>query len=145
MTGETSSRWRRDATSGTTPPKRACNAAWDETTFARISPSSVTSAAAVSSQDVSIPKIMWTASSRFGVLSGDRVAPHDQRVLAVVGVVAAPDAARDKAHRLVQLDRTLVGHADLERVAAALVRRGQLEEVVEQSASDPAAAVRRHH
>ena len=39
--------------------------------FELISPSSVTSAAAVSSQDVSIPKIMWTASSRLGVLVRD--------------------------------------------------------------------------
>ena len=48
---------RRDATSGTTPPKRACRSACDETTFARISPAPVTSAAAVSSQEVSIPRI----------------------------------------------------------------------------------------
>ena len=34
-----SSRCRRDATSGTTPPYRACRSACDATTFARISPS----------------------------------------------------------------------------------------------------------
>jgi len=55
-TGATSSRCRRDATSGTTPPKRAWSSAWDETTFARMRPSSVTTAAAVSSQDVSTPR-----------------------------------------------------------------------------------------
>ena len=56
-TGITSSRWWRDAISGTTPPKRACRCACDETTFERISPAPVTSAAAVSSQLVSTPRI----------------------------------------------------------------------------------------
>ncbi len=57
ITGATSSRCRRDATSGTTPPNRACSSACEATTFARISPSSVTTAAAVSSHDVSRPRI----------------------------------------------------------------------------------------
>src|SRR4029453_12467254 len=55
--GRISSRWCRDATSGTTPPYGACNSAWDETTLARTPPSRVTRAAAVSSHDVSIPRI----------------------------------------------------------------------------------------
>ena len=66
-TGETSSRWRRDATSGTTPPKRACRSACDDTTDESTRPSSVTTAAAVSSHDVSIPRITTparTASAR---------------------------------------------------------------------------------
>ena len=101
-----------------------------------------TSAAAVSSQDVSIPRI----SRRLGLLAlcrrpRDRVAPHDQRVLAVVRVVAAPDAAGDEAEPLVEPDRALVRDAHLERVAAALVRRGHLEEPLEQRPRDPAAAV----
>ena len=36
---------------------------------------------------------------RLGLLVGDRVPPHDQGVLAVVGVVAAADAAGDEAER----------------------------------------------
>ena len=43
----------------------------------------------------------------------ERVAPHDQRVLAVVGVVAAPDAAALEAEPLVQPDGVEVGHAHL--------------------------------
>ena len=45
------------------------------------------------------------------------VAPHDHGVLAVVGVVAAPNAARLEAEQLVQPDRALVRDADLEREA----------------------------
>ena len=37
--GTISSRWWREATSGTTPPYGACSSAWEETTFARIRPS----------------------------------------------------------------------------------------------------------
>src|SRR5512136_185823 len=46
----------REATSGTTPPKLAWRSIWEEITFERMVPSS-TSAAAVSSQEVSIPRI----------------------------------------------------------------------------------------
>ena len=62
-------------------------------------------------------------------------------VLAVVGVVAAPDAARAEAERLVELDRAGVRDAHLERVAAPPVAGRLLEEVVEQRARDPAAPV----
>jgi hypothetical protein len=54
-TGFTSSRWWREATSGTTPPYRAWAAACDEMTLERIRASSVT-AAQVSSHDVSIAR-----------------------------------------------------------------------------------------
>ena len=57
ITGETSSRWRLEAISGTTPPYFAWMSAWELTTFERISPPAVTTAAAVSSQEVSIPRI----------------------------------------------------------------------------------------
>src|SRR4051812_17817538 len=57
ITGVTSSRWRLDATSGTTPPKRACSSSCEATTLERMSPSALTTAAAVSSQEVSIPRI----------------------------------------------------------------------------------------
>jgi hypothetical protein len=62
ITAFTSSRWWREAISGTTPPKRACTPC-DETTFARTSPASVTTAAQVSSQEVSIARIMRASSS----------------------------------------------------------------------------------
>ena len=56
------------------------------------------------------------------------VAPHDQRVFAVVGVVAAPQPAYLEAELLVEVDRIVVRNAHLERVAAALVVARQLEE-----------------
>src|SRR5919109_1947469 len=87
-----------------------------------------------------------TARASASTLSGAgrparlRVAPHDQRVLTIVRVVAAPDAALREAVALVQLDRALVGHAHLERVAAAGVVGRDLEEPLEQRARDAAAA-----
>ena len=60
-TGATSSRCRLDATSGTTPPKRAWSSACEETIDESTRPSRVTTAAAVSSQDVSMPRITTRA------------------------------------------------------------------------------------
>ncbi len=97
-----------------------------------ISPSALTTAAAVSSQDVSIPRITASAAC---------VAPHDQRVFAVVGVVAAPQPACLEAELLVEVDRLLVRDAHLERVAAALVVARQLEEPFEQPRGDTASLV----
>ena len=58
MTGTTSSRWRREAISGTTPPKRACRSACDERMRrAHVRRPGVTTAAQVSSQEVSIARI----------------------------------------------------------------------------------------
>src|SRR5664279_5559715 len=57
ITGVTNSRCRRDAISGTTPPYCACRSACDATTFERMFPTSSTTAAAVSSQLVSRPRI----------------------------------------------------------------------------------------
>ena len=49
-------RWLRAAISGTTPPKGLCSSNWVKTTLERIARSSETTAAAVSSHDVSIPR-----------------------------------------------------------------------------------------
>ena len=65
----------------------------------------------------------------------DRVLPHDQRVLAVVRVVAAPDPARLEAERSRTAGSRRVRDAHLERVAAVAVAGGQLEQVLEQRAS----------
>src|SRR5438067_1626283 len=180
-TGTTSSRWRREATSGTTPPKRACSSAWEETTFARIWPSCVTTAAAVSSQEVSSARIIvrtshiegltpdvavrdvsrtrtrrqssprafratsgvrprtWPKKPRSRVVRlADRVLPHDQRVLTVVGVVAAPDAAGLEAQPLVQGDGTDIRDPHLEGVAASTPAGGYLEEPLHHRRRDPA-------
>jgi len=53
----TSSTWCREAHSGTTPPKRPCTP-WEDTTLASSSPARVTTAAHVSSHDVSMARIM---------------------------------------------------------------------------------------
>src|SRR4051812_13363260 len=74
---------------------------------------------------------------------GDGVLPHDQRVLAVVRVVAAPEAARAEAEALVEGDRLVVRDAHLERVAAAGVVGREVEEPLEQHCPYTPAAVLR--
>src|SRR4051794_41528677 len=64
------------------------------------------------------------------------IAPHDQRVLAVVGVVAAPHAARLEPGFLVEADRDVVRHADLERVPAPAFAGGCDEQLLEQPGGD---------
>jgi SMC interacting uncharacterized protein involved in chromosome segregation len=61
MTPSSASTWARAAISGTTPPKAACSAIWLSTMLERIAPrplssSRNTTAAAVSSQLVSMPR-----------------------------------------------------------------------------------------
>src|SRR5207244_8354897 len=56
-TGVSSCTWARLATSGTTPPKRACRSIWLDTTEDSTSEPLATTAAAVSSHDVSIPRM----------------------------------------------------------------------------------------
>jgi hypothetical protein len=56
MTGEIISRCLREAISGTTPPYSAWMATWEDITEERICRPSRTTAAAVSSQDVSIAR-----------------------------------------------------------------------------------------
>src|SRR5215208_2280099 len=69
-TGVSSSTWARLATSGTTPPKRAWRSTWLDTTEERTSVPSRTTAAAVSSQLVSMPNNVpfpkLTAAPPFG-------------------------------------------------------------------------------
>ena len=83
-----------------------------------------TSAPHVSSQDVSMPRIIRPSPRSCASASDEsRVPPHDQGVLAVVRVVAAADARGDEAEPLVEPDRAVVRDADLERVAPPLVAR----------------------
>src|SRR4051794_14643098 len=83
MVGTIASRWARLATSGTTPPNRACRSTLD----ASASASSVcprTMPTPVSSQEVSIPRT-----------SGWSGMPHHHQGVGVAGlVVAAPDPDR---------------------------------------------------
>src|SRR5437660_754672 len=62
MTGSSRCRCARAAISGTTPPKRACRSVCEATTLARTRGSSVKTAAAVSSQEVSMARKWVTAS-----------------------------------------------------------------------------------
>src|SRR5207302_7669819 len=55
-TGTITSRWRREANSGTTPPYGAWTSSWEATTLDRIRRPSATTAAAVSSQELSMPR-----------------------------------------------------------------------------------------
>src|SRR6516162_856023 len=68
MIESSTSTWARAAISGTTPPKAACSPIWEKTTFDRMRPCPSaflsTTAAAVSSQVVSMPRTI------IGVLSG---------------------------------------------------------------------------
>src|SRR5690625_5429910 len=66
MVGTIASRWAREATSGTIPPKRACSSS-DEATasYSRARPR--TRAIPVSSQEVSIPKMRGSSRSVSGM------------------------------------------------------------------------------
>src|SRR5262249_27770716 len=116
-TGPISSRWRRDATSGTTPPKRAWRSSWELRIEDSTRPPSSSTAAQVSSHDVSSARITRGGERGAASLGAGRVLPHDQGVLAVVRVVAAPYPGGLKAETLVQPDRSCVRDAHLERVA----------------------------
>src|SRR5207249_97184 len=54
-TGTITSRWRREASSGTTPPYGAWMASWEATTLERTRRPPASTAAAVSSHELSIP------------------------------------------------------------------------------------------
>src|SRR4051812_30810147 len=120
-------------------------------TFERMSPAAVTTAAQVSSQLVSRPRIT-ARSAADGALAGGRVgvrdvvqqavaggggAPHDERVLPVVLVVAAARAGAAEPVALVEVDRRVVGLPDLERVLRVLPRLR--EQLREQRRGDPPA------
>ena len=96
-------------------------------------------AAQVSSQEVSIASSMVRPSAGH-VSPATSVQPHDQRVLAVVVVVAGTDAGGAEAEAFVHADRAVVGDAHLERerqLAARPPRSGRRSSC----AGDAAAAV----
>ena len=57
--------WAREAISGTTPPNSACRSTWEDTTLDTTSDPPMTTAAAVSSQLVSIPSTSVESSISF--------------------------------------------------------------------------------
>src|SRR5215218_3040421 len=105
-------------------------------TLERIRASSTT-AAQVSSQEVSSARTRTTARRRLGA---DRsgLEPHDERVLAVVVVVATAVPRGPEPESLVHRDRGAVGGPHFQRVAA--FGAGRLEELVDQLRRDPLTA-----
>ena len=107
-------------------------------------PSRETTAAQVSSHDVSSARITLGARPRLASPPGP---PHDQGVLAVVGVVAAAHARGVKPIALVEPDGLGVRDPHLEREAAGVVVCSLAEDVVEQELRDalaPLLGVDRH-
>src|SRR6266567_339665 len=129
--GLTFSRWAREAISGTTPPNRSCRWAWLDSRFDRIFRPSSTTATAVSSQEVSIPRTripaLGLAEDAAGQIAHDGgepapvagrsnlVGPHHQGVLPGLLVVALPDPDGPEAEPSVQALRTRVRHTHLQR------------------------------
>src|SRR5262245_28500660 len=87
-TGTITSRWRRDASSGTTPPYGAWIASCEATTFDRMRRPSASTAAAVSSQELSIPRTIIGCS----LLSSSRI----HRRAAAGGADSKGDAAESR-------------------------------------------------
>src|SRR5688572_17109744 len=108
--GTRASRWAREATSGTTPPKRACSSTLDATSSASSSsePSwpSRTMPKPVSSHELSMPRMSLSDTLRG---PSHRVRVGTRRL-----VVAAAQAEVLEAVRQVHRDRRLVVRADLE-------------------------------
>src|SRR5438552_4225457 len=113
-TGVSSSTWARLAISGTTPPKRAWRSTWLDTTEDSTAAPLATTAAAVSSHEVSIPRMQLRPLSSLIVRCLERgrsrhlelepVEPH--RVVVGVDLVGPPHEGV-----LVALDVVVLAHA----------------------------------
>src|SRR5829696_2749360 len=139
MVGTIASRWARLATSGTTPPKRACSSTLLATESAsRVWPRTMPTP--VSSHEVSMPRTRGSSVMRGGRFrpSGTRQpAAHHQRLGAVAVVVGAyvddAELARD-----VEAERRSVGHAHLQQHPGGTL--GADQQLLEQAGGDPAAS-----
>src|SRR3954454_5397467 len=134
MVGTIASRWARLATSGTTPPNRACCSTLD----ASASASSVcprTMPTPVSSQEVSIPRTRGSSG----------IAHHHQGVGVAGLVVAAPEADRlEVVGRVEPLGRRVV-HRDLQHHLLDAAPLGLGQQRLEHRPADPAALGRTAH
>src|SRR5689334_21626152 len=126
IVGTIASRWARLATSGTTPPNRACSSTLDATASAsRVCPRTIPTP--VSSQDVSMP------STRGSSL----ITPHHQRVGVRRLVVPATHADGLEAVVVVEpLGRTVV-HGHLQEDGRAAPRGGLGQQGLHQPPADP--------
>src|SRR5690349_14277071 len=121
------SRWARLATSGTTPPKRACWSTLDATASAsRVCPR--TMPMPVSSHEVSMPR---TSGSLMWLLPN-----HDQGVGVAGLVVAATDGQRLEARRGVQLLRRLVVDSHFQQHFAHPVALSFVKQVFQQNTAE---------
>src|SRR5690606_39898684 len=151
MVGTIASRWAREATSGTTPPKRACSSTLEATASAR-SVVPRTMPTPVSSQEVSMPRT--SGSSRMSVMNlgslstveggrvravavGRHAQAHHQGVDVPRLVVAAPDADRLEAEALVELLGAHIVHPALEQHLGALERGRGPQQLGEQPGAEP--------
>src|SRR5215469_1794294 len=128
ITGTIASRCARDATSGTTPPKRAC---WsiDDATSSASSVRPRTIPAPVSSHDVSIP-------STNGSSVTTQVLPHHDRVHVGGLVVALPDADLHESAPQVQPSGPGVVLPHLQEHLVAALPAGRVDQRPEQGRSD---------
>src|SRR5689334_15150170 len=136
MVGTMASRWARLATSGTTPPKRACSS----TLLATVSTSSVrpwTMPTPVSSQEVSMPS---TSGSSAMYLLPEQEA-HDEGVDVSGLVVAAAHRDDLEAGAVVEAAGGVVVGAHLEQHGLDAVGAGAAHQLVQQQAADAAAPV----
>src|SRR5690554_786418 len=101
--GFRASRCWREAISGTTPPNRAWVSIWEATWLAKSSRPRLTMATAVSSQDVSIAKILAISLLLSVQVGCDVIQPHYQRVLSVISVIAPTHSRHHKAKPGIEL------------------------------------------
>src|SRR5688572_4227547 len=138
MVGTIASRWARLATSGTTPPKRACSSTLLATVSARrVCPRTMPTP--VSSQEVSIPRTSGpSVMGRRRVRAGGAREPatHHQR-LGPVAVVVRAHVDDAELPRHVEPEGGGVGHAHLEQHPRRAL--GVDEELVEQARGDAGA------
>src|SRR5689334_12836913 len=135
IVGTIASRWARLATSGTTPPNRACSSTELATASAsRRAPRTIP--IPVSSQDVSMPRTR--GSSATGHLPGQRSPPHDPGVDVPGLVVAATQRDPLEALARVEPQRGLVVRADLEHQARRPPPDGLGGEGAQEDGADPA-------
>src|SRR5438132_3084826 len=148
MTGINVCRCARAAISGTTPPKGACNASCDRITLDSARGPLAMTAAAVSSQEVSIARTRRSERAtagaavqpfdleRFHDLAEallearrlDRVRPHHDGVLVIVGVVPAATTDHLETELLIEPDGDVVGGSHLEREPARAELIGPLNQ-----------------
>src|SRR2546423_2512083 len=145
----------REATSGTTPPNRSCRCVWLETRFARTHRPSSTTATAVSSQEVSIPRtrtrLPSEISGRLGpgrnvlddVLEAlsvvgrpDVVGHHDESVFGRLLAVVLPDHDRAKPEPPVHALGGPVRDAHLERDGDGTHADAFLDQLVQEAGAD---------